>query len=158
MRRWKRLSEDKTRTSIANLFVMWIAIITAASLIPEIPQFWRYVIYGTDTLFFISVGIVDWLRKKHLLSLKNVASLLNRELSPKVSKVAFWSTLSLIVLDSIGCFLKAVQSWEVFSVDGVAIVTYNNLVSFGFSFVAAIMVLYTFYRIKNRKKIITQNK
>lgn len=148
--RWRtdKMGQDKTRTRLANLFVIWSAIFLVASAVPDIPQFWKYAIYVIDTLVFSIIGIRDWYgnwKYKSIFDMRRVY-IIN-------AKVDFWFGICIMVIIVIMAFLMTISTWAVYSVDGVEIVTYNNLVSLIFSIEGVGVITYIIYRVRNRDTI-----
>jgi hypothetical protein len=155
----REMSRDKTRTGIANLFVMWSAIFLVVSAVPEIPQFWRIAIYVIDTLTFTVIGARDWQSKgHHRLSLDFLfRSKTKSRLSKAVlSKIIFWLLIYIESLEAFVALFLSVVTWEIYSVNGVAVVTYGNLRSILSGLIGALLIIYLIYQIRKRKKWIAE--
>lgn len=70
------------------------------------------------------------------------------------SKAFFWFGIFLEFYQTGTAFLLTVVTWNVYSIEGVEVVTYNNSLSLLFSVIGIVVILYTLNRIKNKKKYV----
>jgi len=152
-RRVDKMGQDKTRTRLANLFVIWSAIFLVVSAIPDIPQIWKYLIYVIDTLAFLIIGVNDWYG-----NLKHKPIFIKRTFYIVNAKVDFWFGICAMFFMAIMAFILTIDTWEVYSINNVEVVTYDNLDSLVFSIEGAGVIAYIIYRVKNRDKIIKRGK
>lgn len=70
------------------------------------------------------------------------------------SKRVFWLTVFMMFYQIIFGFLLAIFSWNTFLVNGVEVVTYDDLFALFIGFVSVIATLWTINRIRNRAKFV----
>lgn len=137
VRRWKKMSQDKGRGEITNLFIIWSAIFLAISVIPAIPDLWKYALYLLDTLVFSFIAITDWQRKAQFRP--NLKILFRFQPNLRAGWF-FWFRIVADLILVVAYFNLAIANWVVLNVSGVPVLTYGNIVCLMFGVVGVFLI------------------
>jgi hypothetical protein len=158
VKRRKRMAEHKTLSMILDILVGWGVIFFGIYAIPQISDFWKLVIDGIDTGVFALVGIAyfQWQKRKSMPKApmpevihdqgKKEGEVIHIIL--KKSEVWFWVFVMLEAVEVFLFFFMVVTGWVVYYVNGIAVVTFGNLILIGFAVLGSILFWDAWRRIR----------
>jgi magnesium-transporting ATPase (P-type) len=143
LKRWGKLSDEyKTLHVILELFIAWCGVFFGIWVFP-FGDMAKYMIDLFTIVVFVMLGLayftyknkIDWSKHRSLWR-----------------KLFFGFTIGLTLVQAGMSFILFVGFWEVFSINGVNVVTYRDLISLLFAISGILLVVVTIRMIKNRHK------
>jgi len=163
LKRWKKMAEHETLVSILSIIGTWLLVFFGVPQTEAIPQDWKLpIVVLCGLVSIIGIGYILWKYKqdKKLPNVKVVKLKPSQQLEGnkdyillKKSMLFFWTRIILGIINVCVCFYFAIALFVVFSVNGIPVVTFYNVASWGY---AAIGFIYTYDIVrllrKKRKK------
>jgi hypothetical protein len=128
------------------IFLMWAAVLFGVLTVPEniVSPFFKYVFSLVDTLLFAIFGAMYFRSGYFRERWKKVASM--------KPTLAFW-LMGIVELISIGGYVSAAAiTFQVFSLNGVFVVTYSNVLFVLFCAITLFLAYDFWRRLVNRYK------
>lgn len=144
LKRSGKLVEHPTLTTAATLVGCWIAaIIGTIEVNSELSYKIAIVSIATLILVTSSIYLSKDLVKQSTFKLKDKSikqiGIDEEVLVVKKSDLLFWVIIMAEIFDAAWALSLGIVFWSIFSINGVAVVTYGNLVSISYFAIAAIL-------------------
>ena len=137
------MTKHETLHAFAEIFLCWCAIFFGIWAMP-IDLIGKILIDIFTTAGFTVLGIAYFSYKQII------------HVNIPFRKVLFWSGVVIGLLQiGIGFFLT-IAFWQVTTINGEGVITYNNVIASGFSVVSIAVIWYVIHLIRNRNEYMTK--
>jgi hypothetical protein len=123
-----------------ELFVAWGVIFFGIWAIP-IDNSWRIKIDIVNTVLFVAIPIM-------YLDFKGKIPIAEKTRK----KITFWSMIVFELFQAVIAFWLNIILWDTVEINGIQVVTYDNLATFLFGIAGVCVIVFVIWRIKNYEK------